>query len=622
MTTAVVLCAPPVLSVVRPSLALGILTALLREKLIPVHVVYANLDFANRHGLALNEKLAEALPAELLAGDWLFGDEIGVRPDVTAALGHCEQLSAAVGPDDWPSMRRIRSEAGAFINQLAQSILNEQPRLVGLTTTFQQTAAAIALSRRIKQLAPEVIVCLGGANCHGPMGRTLLEQFPDLDYVFTGEADESFVPFVEAVLSGGLPDGLFGIASRNRPALDARSARIEHVPMPDHGDYFRQLLTMPFAHKIKPAVTFEASRGCWWGQKHHCTFCGLNGADLHFRAKSTERVRQEVRTLASRHALSRLFATDNILAIEHARKLPEALLLDSNDYRIFFEIKSNHDYDTMRQLALAGVTWVQPGIESLDDGILTLMRKGVNALTNIRLLRNCRELGIGVIWSILYGFPDEPPAAYAAMSEILPALVHLAPPLSFARIRLDRFSPNFERASEMGFENVRPSPAYAALYGFEEPVLKRMAYFFDGTARGVGNCGYTSALRRGIETWRARWSDHDEQPTLKLEHIESASMVRDTRGLGHDTWQALDDLDVDILEAFSDPAPIEETLAAFGESAERAEKAFARMLGQHWILAQDDRALSLVVHAGRSVVPLAAQRDVPWGQVLPDDIRL
>jgi radical SAM superfamily enzyme YgiQ (UPF0313 family) len=32
----------------------------------------------------------------------------------------------------------------------------------------------------------------------------------------------------------------------------------------------------------------ETARGCWWGAKHHCTFCGLNQNDMAFRAKSPQ----------------------------------------------------------------------------------------------------------------------------------------------------------------------------------------------------------------------------------------------------------------------------------------------------------------------------------------------
>ena len=70
-------------------------------------------------------------------------------------------------------------------------------------------------------------------------------------------------------------------------------------------------------------LSFESSRGCWWGEKHHCTFCGLNRLEMAFNQKSSPRVVAEVRTLWERFHL-KLFATDTILSRTHLRDvMPE-----------------------------------------------------------------------------------------------------------------------------------------------------------------------------------------------------------------------------------------------------------------------------------------------------------
>jgi hypothetical protein len=66
----------------------------------------------------------------------------------------------------------------------------------------------------------------------------------------------------------------------------------------------------------------------------------------------------------------------------------------------------------------AGVTWVQPGIESLHSGVLKLMDKGV------QLLKWSRELGRRLSWSILWGFPGKKDDWYTDMAGWLPALEH------------------------------------------------------------------------------------------------------------------------------------------------------------------------------------------------------
>ena len=109
------------------------------------------------------------------------------------------------------------------------------------------------------------------------------------------------------------------------------------------------------------------------------------------------------------------------------------------DLRICYEIKANLTKEQVRLLAQAGIRDVQPGIESLSTPLLRLMKKGCSRLQNIQLLKWCRELGVRPIWNILWGFPGEDPAEYSEMAAMMPALSHLQPPMSAAKLRLDRF---------------------------------------------------------------------------------------------------------------------------------------------------------------------------------------
>ena len=171
---------------------------------------------------------------------------------------------------------------------------------------------------------------------------------------------------------------------------------------------------------------------------------------MAFRAKSSQRVLDEMDELEQRHGIRRFTATDNILSLRHAEEIMRPLatrMKDGAKRSIFYEIKANLNEATTQMLADAGVVQVQPGIESLSDEVLTIMNKGVDALLNVRLLRNCRELGMTVIWSLLHGFPGEPHEVYGVIADMLPSLEHLQPPRETWGLRLDRFSPNFERAA-------------------------------------------------------------------------------------------------------------------------------------------------------------------------------
>ncbi|HSS52084.1 MAG TPA: hypothetical protein VLX28_24340, partial [Thermoanaerobaculia bacterium] len=62
----------PYASLNRPSLALGLLKALLEREGVATGVVYPNLAFAEAVGLPLYELASSQFPKEFLAGEWTF----------------------------------------------------------------------------------------------------------------------------------------------------------------------------------------------------------------------------------------------------------------------------------------------------------------------------------------------------------------------------------------------------------------------------------------------------------------------------------------------------------------------------------------------------------------------
>src|SRR6185312_11348545 len=58
------------------------------------------------------------------------------------------------------------------------------------------------------------------------------------------------------------------------PLFIQECANLIDLPYPDHSDFFRDFEASSIHSLVVTEVTMETSRGCWWGQKHHCTFCG------------------------------------------------------------------------------------------------------------------------------------------------------------------------------------------------------------------------------------------------------------------------------------------------------------------------------------------------------------
>ena len=294
---------------------------------------------------------------------------------------------------------------------------------------------------------------------------------------------------------------------------------------------------------MAPALLVETARGCWWGARHHCTFCGLNGSTMAFRSKSPARLLDEMRTLADRWSVETFGVVDNILDMRYFRSVLRDLAEDDRRLSLFWEVKANLSQDQVRLLADAGVDHVQPGIESLSDDVLARMDKGTTVLRNLAMLKHCREHGVVPEWNLLYGIPGEDPEDYAAMARLIGALTHLTPPSGHGQIRLDRFSPYHEDPTAHGLVDVRPAPPLDLLYPVDAATLARISYYFTfDHADGRRPLDYARPVLDAIDTWRrlhptsALWVVPDEGAGGALTILDHRGRHR--RSARIDGWRA------------------------------------------------------------------------------------
>ncbi|HEX2571143.1 MAG TPA: RiPP maturation radical SAM C-methyltransferase, partial [Polyangia bacterium] len=323
------------------------------------------------------------------------------------------------------------------------------------------------------------------------------------------------------------------LVGEGRPAPVA----MDQVPTPDYDDYFADLERSPFRDVLltSAVLPIETSRGCWWGEKQHCTFCGLNGSTMAFRGKSPERAFADFVELATRHRHLRFAAVDNIISLDHIKHVLPRLVELGADLSIFYETKANLTKEQLLLMREAGIAAIQPGIESFSDPILRLMRKGVAGWQNVRLLKWCAQLGIRPLWNLIYGFPGEPPEEYARMAAQVPALIHLTPP-NLVRLQVQRYSPYHQSPEDFGITLRGASASYRFIYPLDDRTLAELAYDFD-YAYGDGRDpeAYVAPLRETIDRWQR--DAKDRQSTLVYHRGPGFLRIVDRRqGFGYESY--------------------------------------------------------------------------------------
>lgn len=597
-----------------PSIGLSLLKAALDRDGLPCEIRYLNQQFAERIGDEQYERIATGGSRALL-GDWifaerLFGDQIPPPERYFSEILHARRgelidndLETVHADDDAAAMLAVRAEVEPYLQHCLESVPWEQFALVGFTTLHFQTTASLALAVRLKHRYPHLTIVFGGQACEGEMGLTLHRLFPFVDYVCSGEGDIAFPRLARQILGGEAVGEIAGIIRRvNGRTVPPRRAGapvpdLDLLPVPRYDDFVEQWSAAELKTERQPYFLIETARGCWWGEKSHCTFCGLNGQSMQFRVKSPARAIAEFRDLTERYQPTEIKGVDNILDMRYFKSVLPELAAMPLQAELFYETKANLKREQVRALHEAGVTAIQPGIENLSASVLRLMRKGVAPLQNVALLRWCDEFFVDPYWNFLAGFPGEDPSEYARQAKLLPLLTHLPPPQGLGVVRLDRFSPLYFDAEALGVASVRPHKTYRYIYPFPEHDLHGLAYFFDfDYVDGRDPVSYLGEMRTAVDAWmRPAVSNH----LVSLRQGDSL-LVYDTRAVAVQPEHRLTGLPRMIYELCDRPqteADLRRALTAEAPAAVAdALPAVLRELVAAQLLLQDDgRYLALAV---------------------------
>jgi ribosomal peptide maturation radical SAM protein 1 len=596
----VVFAVLPFADIDRPAIGVSLLQAEIEALRFESCIEYLNFDLAERIGIEVYARVSHNVAPDALVGEWFFADVLFELPPERHYVERI--LSWQLDPESIDKLLQARLNRRAYVEQCAARIRALRPRIVGFTTTFHQTCACLAVAKRLKAMPDPPLIVFGGANCEGEMGLQLLKSFAWVDYVCVREGDVAFPALVQRLLRdenyGELPGILHQGESRSL-TLPAVVNELDMLPIPQYRDYFARLSASTLRSQVAPSLLIETSRGCWWGAKQHCTFCGLNGDTMSFRAKSPDRAYDEFAALSTGYGVRKIECVDNILDMRLLNTLMPRLAHSGLDLDLFYEVKANLRYEQIVTLKAGGVNTIQPGIESFSDRVLRLMRKGCTGMQNIQLLRWCAEIGIRVAWNLIAGFPGEDPMEYMATAALIPLITHLQPPSSCSTVRLDRFSPMFAGAEEFGLERVRPNSTYYYVFPLGVRELFNLAYFFEfDYVDGRDVNAYLAETRRAIDAWMEAHINSSAQPSLDAVYAAPDEVfLTDTRPCAAHREQRLNGLKARLYYK-CDTAQTPESLArssGLGETIATIRGLLDEMTAAQLLYERDGRYLSLAV---------------------------
>jgi len=298
--------------------------------------------------------------------------------------------------------RGVISDNGHFYENLTDAILAPDDGLVGLMTDADSLHHTLIIADTIKRRSPETMVCLGGPAA-SPIGRSILERFPFIDFVVRGEGEITFSELIRSLDHERQFGGVRGLIWRDGDQAVENPER-ELVPDLD-------ALPVPFfpGYEMEQdaALYLDVGRGC----PFNCSFCATAPFwKRRYRMKSIGRITQEmtlVRNLYGRRHVNfshDIFTCDRKWTHEFCDELIAA------DLGMTWTCSTRTDLidrPLLDKMAAAGCTEMYYGIESGSQAGQAEIRKHLDLDESRKIVRSTAEAGIHPITGFIVGYPTE-----------------------------------------------------------------------------------------------------------------------------------------------------------------------------------------------------------------------
>ena len=514
----------------RPSIQLGALKAYLKNE-FPEHRIgchHPYLSAAQTIGLELYRTISEnPWAGEALYSALLFQESRDRAKKLFYRELHKTKLS-----DRFDSISEQLDQQ--FDNWLASQDFSDCD-LLGLSICFSQLIPSLYAAKKIKKRYPDLPILFGGSTCTPAVGTSLLQTFPYIDYILTGEGEQPLAALIRHI-EGHAPFPGKNILRREKGKRAPFSLenwetnKLADLPTPDYDDYFQELTAQHLS--FIPELPIEFSRGCWWNK---CTFCNLNLQWCGYRFKDHEKMLTEIKTLSNRYQCLDFFFTDNALPPKEAKSFFQKAARQPIDHHFFAEIrvpKSSTECGIYQQ---GGLQSIQVGIEALSDSLLLRMKKGTSVIDNIAAMKFSMATNIRLDGNLILEFPgstdQEAKETLAVLDAVLPYR-----PMQTASFFLGQGSPVSCQPQQYGIRATTQHPNNRLLFPAEilsgldllikgyrgdrrqqqkrwQPVRKKIAAWTEFHKNRAGSCKSALSLRDG-ENFILLRQELPDQPTL------------------------------------------------------------------------------------------------------------
>lgn len=295
------------------------------------------------------------------------------------------------------------------VDDMSKLILSKSPDVVGFTCLTPRMQITLFIAARIKELNPKVKIIIGGAHVNAVKERALYSR--DIDYAIYGEAEKALIEFLKAIETNGDFENIQNLIYRKDGKVIMNFTRpfiqnLDELPFPAW-----DLLNL---EEYKDAATFDGihmgvmtSRGCPW----NCIFCSSGvvwGRKVRFR--SVESVIEELGQIVHNLRITNIMFYDDTFTVNKPRflKICNEIVKRKLNLKYYCQLRVDTiDEEIADALAQSGCIAAALGVESGDEEILKILKKGIKKSQVYKTVAALKSAGVPILASYIIGSPGE-----------------------------------------------------------------------------------------------------------------------------------------------------------------------------------------------------------------------
>jgi len=407
-----------------PTISLGLLKATLRQHHHSCRCFYVSNQFYQAASQEMGEDVEFmmeliTMDPDLLIYDWLFSRRVfGSHPRDAEYIE--EYLAQNSFKND---LIKIRERFESLMDDIADEPWDEYD-YIGFSCTHNQTMSSLALAKTISQKHPHLKIIFGGCAIDSKAANELSSQAPYVDHFFIGESEKSLIQFLEQPSDAKIihPQPL-------------TTEELSGLPVPNYDEFYDETGSHDCA--------VEASRGCWYGDKTICSFCGMVP---EARYRPNRNVLDNIQELKEKYDIKFFEFSDLLIPSSYIDSIfPRTVDMGLRfHYNIRVDTVNPNHLDKLRIMRDGGTQSFFVGIETLHPKILQLMEKGHSSTESISLLKWAKYYGIFPIWLLLVGTPYAQESWNLEVLSLLKKMTHLYCP-GIQSVVISKDSPYYKR---------------------------------------------------------------------------------------------------------------------------------------------------------------------------------